>query len=142
MASDLHISVEMTGDREEDTQRRASAYATAILHAVSSPHLREKMGMDPEPADPLTRLRMALGAAYSDLIIGLGPRVIIQRLRDLIKDDSIAAVARTHKVHLASVVASRTRGDLCGDHVGKVQLELLTAALAELPQLEGPPDAA
>jgi hypothetical protein len=143
MASDLHMSVEMTGDQAEDTRRRALAYATAITHAVSNPAIREKMGME-TPTDPQRRLRLALGAAYSDLYMGIGRQVIIRRLRDLLEEPEIAGVKLAHHSHLTSIVASRSRGNLSGDHISKIQLELLTEALGETPDQTNPepPDAA
>jgi hypothetical protein len=129
----------MTDDGSENTSRRALAYATAVTHAVSNPATREKMGMDPEPSDSRTKLRLALGAAYSDLYLGIGRQVIIKRLQALLAIPEIAAVVRGHHAHLAAIVAARSRGDQCGDHISKIQHELLTAALDQIPE---PPNAA
>jgi len=122
--SDLHMSVEMTGDRRENTSRRAAAFETAINHAAS---------------DPGIKLRMALGAAYSDLHAGITRHVIVTRLRDLLADPAIAAAALPYHAKLSQAVIARTKGQLCGDYISKIQLELLSEALA--PE-EEPPHAA
>lgn len=125
--SDLRITAEMTGDQAEDTSRRAKTITLAVDNAR---------------IDPLIKLKMALGRAYSDIHAGDHRPAVVQRLRDTLADPEVAAIAAGHHRHLAEVVRARTVGERCGDYVSKVHHAILTDALAlPAPQPE-PPDAA
>ena len=115
-ASDLHISAEMTGDRAEDTDRRAQAYGIALEHART---------------DPLITLKMALGKAYSDVHAGDVRTDIIKKLRKWLAEPGMQEVAVKHCAHLSALVRARTIGERCGDYVSKVQLQLLKDAMVE-----------
>lgn len=114
--SDLHISTEMTGDRGEDTARRAGTYAEAIKFATD---------------DPLIKLRMALGRAYSDIHAGELRPEIVKRLRALLEDPEIAAVAPGYHQKLAEIVRVRSVGERCGDYISKIHHQILGEALVQ-----------
>lgn len=116
----IHLDVEMTGDRRENTRRRAQAMEYALKTAA---------------VDPMTRVRMALGGAYSQAHMGVPRTRIVHDLRQLLLDDpSLHAAAVGRQTQLRDVVAARTRGDKCGDYIGQFQLELLDEVLTP----EGP----
>lgn len=115
----IHLEVEMTGDRRENTRRRAAAM---------------EYGLKAAARDPLVALSMALGRAYSEAHAGEARGLVIQRLRDLVSDPLVRSAAIGLQTRLRERVAARTRGDKCGDYIGQFQLELLDEVLIQ----EGP----
>lgn len=120
----IHLSAEMTGNRREDTKRRAQAIEFALLSAAG---------------DPLVAVRMAFGRAYGEVHAGISRNRIVHDLRELLTDPALHAAAVGWQSQLRNTVAARTQGDKCGDYIGQVQLALLDEVL--IPT-EGPPDAA
>jgi hypothetical protein len=125
----FRLKAEMTGDRAEDTSRRADAFAVALTHAATDPAFRAAMGLPEGPADdPVKQLKFALGHAYSDAQQGVARLEIMARLREVIAEVG-PAVTQGRLAQLDEIVTARSRGERCGDHVSKVQLELLREAL-------------
>lgn len=121
----IKILVEKTGDPAENKERARQALEYGVNAAAS---------------DPGVLIRMALGRAYSDLHTNGIPRSqVVEHLRDLFADDMLHEAALAYQQRLLLLVAGRTKGDRCGDYVGKVQLELLTEVLMPTPER---PDAA
>jgi hypothetical protein len=112
---DRHVEVEMTGDRSEDARRRAAAAQVTLIEIAQ---------------DPLVKLRMALGRAYSDCQSGVPAALAAATLRAVVEEDAVAAVAPGYLRALADTVAARSVGEDCGCHISKVQLALLLEAMA------------
>jgi hypothetical protein len=80
--------------------------------------------------DPETKLRHALGAAYSSSVAGTPRDEIVNGLRSLIASEEIKPIVADYLSSLAMVVAARTSGARCGCHISQLQLDLLREAVA------------
>ena len=126
----FHLEAKMSGDRAEDTSRRAEAFGIALMHAATDPQFRAAMGSPELPETPFKRFKLELGRAYSDLHAGLPRSQVTRRLRELMDSHSeMLAAAKEHHPRLAEIVRARTIGARCGDHISQTQLDLLTDAL-------------
>ncbi len=110
------MTVEMTGDRRIDTERRAAAIGAALQEAV---------------IDPLVELRMALGQAYSGLrSFGQSHAEVVAGLRKLLADKpALLDVARGYRATLAGFVAETSVGNRSRCVISQTQLEILDQAL-------------
>lgn len=137
----FHLKAEMTGNRAEDTSRRADALGIALMHAATDSRFRAAMGSPEVPETPFKWFKLALGRAYSDVHSGLPRSQVVRRIREMLDaEPELLTAAREHHPKLAEIVRARTVGDRCGDHISQVQLELLTDAFA-LPAKPKPGDA-
>jgi hypothetical protein len=119
--SDRRIEVEMTGNRGEDFRRRQVAAQHALLDVAQ---------------DPLVKLRMALGRAYSNLHMPDTSRpAVVAELRQVIADPAVSGIVPGYHRQLTETVAARTSGNRCGCQISADQLALLSEALPR-PEIE------
>src|SRR5262245_53139791 len=123
MQGDIHLSADMTGDRDQDTHRRATAYSAGLEAAAS---------------DPMVAIKMALGRAYSDtMTYGKPSAAAVEELVQLFKDKpAVQTAALVERDRLADLVAHRSLGGRSACEVSRQQLALLDAALH--PQNQNP----
>jgi len=74
-------------------------------------------------------IRAALGRAYSDIHSAIPRAEVVAGLRDLFAEATIHNAAAVYQNSLRERVAARTKGDVCGDYIGRVQLDLLDEVL-------------
>lgn len=78
-----------------------------------------------------TVIQQALGEAYGLHQVNNNAVAAVEKVRGVLADPAVRDEARTHLTELGALVRARSQGGRCGDHISKINHDILSEALRE-----------